>query len=249
MDKVIVLFSVAIFFFLGCEQQGGPTMPQYADKKVGVVLSGCGVYDGTEIHEAVITLLAIGKTKANIICMAPNVSQLHVINHLTGEESTDESRNVLVESARIARGDIKDMKDITAEDVDVLIFPGGFGAAKNLCDFAIKGKDCTVNLEVERLIKEMHAQKKPMGFVCIAPVIAAKVLGEYEPTLTIGSDEATAAAIEAMGGKHVVRAVNEIAVCEANKIVSTPAYMLGSGITDVAPGIELLVLKVLELSK
>ncbi len=224
-------------------------MPQYIDKKVGVVLSGCGVYDGTEIHEAVITLLAIGKTKANVICMAPDIAQLHVINHIKGEESVGERRNVLVESARISRGDIKDIKDIKALDIDVLIFPGGFGAAKNLCDFAIKGKDCTVNPEVERLIKEMHAAKKPMGFICIAPVIAAKVLGEYAPTLTIGSDEGTAAAIDAMGGKHVVRAVNEIAVCDANRIVSTPAYMLGPGITDVASGIELLVLKVLELSK
>lgn len=249
MKKVTVLFSIAVMFFLGCEQQRGSAIPQYADKKVGVVLSGCGVYDGTEIHEAVITLLAIGKTKAKIICMAPDIAQLHVINHLKGEESAGEVRNVLVESARIARGDIKDIKDITSDDIDVLIFPGGFGAAKNLCDFAVKGKDCSVNLEVERLIKEMHAAKKPMGFVCIAPVIAAKVLGEYAPTLTIGSDEATAAAIEAMGAKHVVRAVNEIAVCDANKIVSTPAYMLGPGITDVASGIDLLVLKVLELSR
>lgn len=249
MKKVVVLCAVATFLFLGCEQQGGQAMPQYTGKKVGVVLSGCGVYDGAEIHEAVLTLLTIAKTNASIICMAPDISQLHVINHLKGEESTGESRNVLVESARIARGDIKDMKDITAADIDVLIFPGGFGAAKNLCDFAIKGKDCSVNLEVERLVKEMHEAKKPMGFVCIAPVIAAKVLGEHTPTLTIGSDEATAAAIEDMGGKHVVRAVNEIAVCDANKIVSTPAYMLGPGISDVAAGIELLVLKVLELSK
>ena len=126
MTKIIMLLTIAVFVFLGCEQQGGQAMPQYADKKVGVVLSGCGVYDGAEIHEAVITLLAIGKTKANIICMAPDIAQLHVINHLKGEESTGESRNVLVESARIARGDIKDIKDITAEDIDVLIFPGGF---------------------------------------------------------------------------------------------------------------------------
>jgi len=249
MGKLIMLIYTAIFVFIGCEQQGGTAMPQYTNKKVGVVLAGCGVYDGTEIHEAVITLLAIGKTKASIICMAPDITQLHVINHLKGEESTGERRNVLVESARIARGDIKDIKDITAKDIDVLIFPGGFGAAKNLCDFAIKGKDCSVNPEVERLIKEMHAAKKPMGFVCIAPVIAAKVLGAYAPTLTIGSDEGTATAIEAMGGKHVVRAVNEIAVCDVNKIVSTPAYMLGPGITHVATGIELLVLKVLELSR
>jgi len=249
MSRIITLLSIGVFVFLACAQQGGQAMPQYPGKKVGVVLSGCGVYDGAEVHEAVITLLALDKTKAQIICMAPDIAQLHVINHLKGEESVGESRNVLVEAARIARGDIKDIKGITADDIDALIFPGGFGAAKNLCDFAVKGKDCTVNQEVERLIKEMHAAKKPMGFVCIAPVLAAKVLGEYSPILTIGSDEATAAAIEDMGGKHVVRAVNEIAVCDANKIVSTPAYMLGPGISDVAPGIELLVLKVLELSK
>jgi enhancing lycopene biosynthesis protein 2 len=249
MIRIITLLSIGIFLFLACEQQGEQAMPQYPGKKVGVVLSGCGVYDGAEVHEAVLTLLTLDKTKAQIICMAPDIAQLHVINHLKGEESAGESRNVLVEAARIARGDIKDIKSISSDDIDALIFPGGFGAAKNLCDFAVKGKDCTVNPEVERLIKEMHAAKKPMGFVCIAPVLAAKVLGEYGPTLTIGSDEGTAAAIEDMGGMHVVRAVNEIAVCEANKIVSTPAYMLGPGISDVAPGIELLVLKVLELSK
>jgi enhancing lycopene biosynthesis protein 2 len=249
MYRMISIFFIAILIILACEQQGGQAMPQYPDKKVGVVLSGCGVYDGSEIHEAVITLLALGKTKAQIVCMAPDIEQLHVINHLKGEESAGESRNVLVESARIARGDIKDIKEVKAEELDALIIPGGFGAAKNLCDFAVKGTDCTVNPEVERLIKEMHAAKKPMGFVCIAPVIAAKVLGEHSPKLTIGSDEVTATAIEAMGGIHVVKAVNEIAVCEKNNIVSTPAYMLGPGIADVAAGIDMLVLRVLELSK
>ncbi len=249
MRTIIGLSILALIAFQGCEQQGGQVMPTYADKKVGVVLSGCGVYDGAEIHEAVLTLLTLGKTKAQVICMAPDISQLHVINHLKGEESTGESRNVLVESARIARGEIKDMKDITADDIDALIFPGGFGAAKNLCDFALKGKDCMVNHEVERLVKEMYEAKKPMGFVCIAPVIAAKVLGAHGPTLTIGSDEQTAAAIEAMGGKHVAKAVGEIAVCEGTRVVSTPAYMLGPGITDVAAGIEKLVYKVLEMTK
>lgn len=249
MRTIIVLSILALIAFLGCEQQGGQVMPQYADKKVGVVLSGCGVYDGSEIHEAVITLLALDKTKAQVICMAPDIAQLHVINHLKGEESTGESRNVLVEAARIARGEIKDIKDFSANDIDALIFPGGFGAAKNLCDFALKGKDCMVNQKVERLVKEMHEAKKPMGFICIAPVIAAKVLGEHGPTLTIGSDEGTAAAIEAMGGKHVVKKVDEIEVCAGTRIVSTPAYMLGPGISDVAAGIEKLVYKVLELSK
>lgn len=249
MRQVLPLLMIGLLGFLNCAEEGGKATPQYQDKKVGVVLSGCGVYDGAEIHEAVLTMLTIDKTGAQIICMAPDVAQLHVINHMSGEEVKGESRNVLTESARIARGNIKDIKEVSADDLDALIFPGGFGAAKNLCDFAIKGKDCTVNPEVERLIKEMHAVEKPMGFVCIAPALAAKVLGEHGPTLTIGSDEGTAAAIEAMGGKHVVRKVDEIAVCEANKVVSTPAYMLGPNISNVASGVEKLVLKVLELTK
>lgn len=249
MRKVLLLCMIALVGFLSCAEERGKAMPQYPDKKVGVVLSGSGVYDGAEIHEAVVTLLAIDKTGAEIIAMAPNIAQLHVVNHLTGEEAKGQTRNVLIESARIARGNIKDMKEVSAEDLDALIFPGGFGAAKNLCDFAIKGKDCSVNPEVERLIKEMYEAKKPIGFVCIAPALGARVLGEYNPTLTIGSDEATAEAIEAMGGTHVVRKVDEIAIDETNKVVSTPAYMLGPTISHVAAGIEKLVLKVLEMTK
>ncbi len=224
-------------------------MAQYVGKKVGVVLSGCGVYDGAEIHEAVITLLALDRAGAQIICMAPDVSQMHVINHVKGEPVTGENRNVLVESARIARGEIKNMKDVKAADLDALIFPGGYGAAKNLCTFAIDGVNSKVNQEVERLIKEMHAAKKPMAFICIAPAIAAKVLGVHHPKLTIGNDTGTAQAIENMGGKHVVCKVDEIAVDEANKIVSAPAYMLGPTISHIAKGIEKCVEKALEMTK
>lgn len=223
-------------------------MAEYADKKVGVVLSGCGVYDGAEIQEAVLTLLALDRAGAEIICLAPDIPQYHVVNHISGQEVAGKTRNVLVEAARIARGSIKDMKEARAADLDALILPGGFGAAKNLSDFAVKGHDCTVNQEVERLIKEMHAARKPLGFICIAPVIAAKVLGEHHPKLTIGSDEETSRAIEALGGEHVTRRVDEIEVDETNKVVSTPAYMLGPNISDVAKGIERLALKVLELS-
>lgn len=251
--KSIIAFSLIVVLggwlsYAETEKEGG-VMAQYSDKKVGVVLSGCGVYDGAEIHESVLTLLALDKAGAQIVCMAPNIPQHHVVDHIVGQEVASESRNVLTEAARIARGDIKDMKDVSAADLDALVFPGGYGAAKNLCDFAIKGKDCAVNTDVERLIKEMHAAKKPIGFICIAPVIAAKVLGEYHPTLTIGSDEATAEAIEAMGGKHVIHKVDEIEVDETNRIVSTPAYMLGPNVSNVAGGIERLVLKVLELTK
>ena len=224
-------------------------MAQYEGKKVGVVLSGCGVYDGAEIHESVITLLALDKAGAKVICMAPDVPQMHVINHMKGEPAEGENRNVLIESARIARGEIKNMKDVTATDLDALIFPGGFGAAKNLCTFAVDGVDCKVNAEVERLVNEMHRAKKPIGFICIAPAMAAKILGSHQPKLTIGSDPGTAQAIEKMGGKHVECTVYEAAVDDVNKVVSTPAYMLGPSIAHVAKGIEKCVEQVLKIAK
>ena len=153
--------------------------------KVGVVLSGCGVNDGTEIHESVLTLLFLNRAGAEVQCMAPDVDQLHVINHLTGEEATGDTRNVLVESARIARGDIVDISTVKSGDLDALIFPGGFGAAKNLCDFAIKGADCIVNPEVLRLTKEMVSSKKPVGVICIAPALMAKVMENEDVNVNV----------------------------------------------------------------
>ena len=217
--------------------------------KVGVVLSGCGVNDGTEIHESVITLLALNRAGADAQCMAPDVDQLHVINHLTGEEAEGETRNVLVEAARIARGDIVDISTVKGGDLDALIFPGGFGAAKNLCNFAIKGVDCIVNPEVLRLTKEMVSSKKPVGVICIAPALMAKVMenADVNVNLTIGTDQETASAIEEMGSTHVSCPVQEYVVDRENKIVSTPAYMLANQISEAAVGIEKLVQEVLSL--
>ncbi len=214
--------------------------------KIGVLLSGCGVFDGSEIHEAVLTLLALDRAGAEIVCLAPNVEQAHVIDHLTQKE-TGEKRNVLVESARIARGEVKDLKDVRAADLDGLTIPGGFGAAKNLSDFAFKGQDATVLPDVQRLLSEMVAAGKPVGAICIAPATLTRALSDKKPEVTIGSDQGTAAAIEAMGGTHKTCSVDMIHVDEANKIVSTPAYMLGPSIKNVAEGIEKLVAKVLEL--
>ena len=222
-------------------------MADYSTKKVGVVLAGCGVFDGAEIQEAVITLLTLDEANAQVICMAPDIEQMHVIDHTKGEPAEGEKRNVLTEAARIARGDIKDIAEIKAADLDALIFPGGFGVAKNLCTFATEGTQCSVNPEVERLVKQVHEVKKPIGFICIAPAMAAKILGEHQPKLTIGNDKGTAEAIEAMGGIHVECQVDEIAVDEKNKIVSTPAYMLGPSIAQVAKGIRKCVDKVLEM--
>lgn len=216
--------------------------------KVGVLLSGCGVFDGTEIHEAVLTLLALDRAGVEIVCMAPNVEQAHVINHLT-QEVTAEKRNVLVESARIARGEIKDLKDVQAGDLDALIMPGGFGAAKNLSDFAFKGPEATVHPEVKRLLNDLAAAGKPIGAICIAPATLTKALADRTPEVTIGTDAGTASAIEAMGGRHKSCSVDMIHLDVGNKLVSTPAYMLGPGIKDVALGIEKLVARVVALAK
>lgn len=215
-------------------------------KKIGVVLSGCGVYDGSEIHEAVLTLLAIDRQGCTAVCMAPNVD-LAVINHLTTLE-TGEKRNVLVESARIARGSIRDIKEVKSGDLDAIIFPGGFGAAKNLCDFALKGAAASVNPEVARLLKEMAAVKKPIGAVCIAPALIAAVLGkDYSPTVTIGNDPGTAAEIDKTGAKHQACPVTGFVIDAKNKLVTSPAYMLAKRISEVAEGIDKCVREVVKL--
>jgi len=216
-------------------------------KKIGVLLSGCGVKDGSEIHEAVLTLLAIDRAGAQAICLAPN-GDLEVVNHLTGEP-TGEKRNILLESARIARGNIKEISHVKAADLDALILPGGFGAVKNLSDFAYKGADAKPNPEVARLVREVHAAKKPIGAICIAPATIAAILGrDHHPTLTIGNDKGTAEAMQKMGAKHQECPVREFTVDEKNKIVSTPAYMLAQRVSEAAEGIEKLVKKVMELS-
>lgn len=215
-------------------------------KKIGVVLSGCGVRDGSEIHEAVFTLLAIDQAGCEAVCMAPSI-EFPVTDHLTMQES-GEKRNVLVESARIARGNIRDIKEVKAADLDAVVFPGGFGAAKNLCDFAVKGAAATVNPEVSRLLKEMVSAGKPIGVICIAPAMLAAALGrDVAPTVTIGTDAGTAAEIEKTGSRHQECPVTEFVVDKKNKIVSTPAYMLANRISETYVGIEKCIREVIKL--
>ena len=215
-------------------------------KKIGVVLSGCGVRDGSEIHEAVFTLLAIDKHGAEAVCMAPN-ADFPVTDHLSMQES-GEKRNALVESARIARGNIRDIAEVKAADLDAIIFPGGFGAARNLCDFAVKGAAAAVHPEVARLLKEMAAAGKPIGAICIAPALISAALGrELAPTLTIGNDAGTAAEIAKTGAKHQNCPVTEIVVDAKNKLVSTPAYMLANRISEAYEGIDKCVREVIKL--
>ncbi len=214
--------------------------------RVGVLLAGCGFLDGTEIHEAVCTLLFLDRAGAEIVCFAPDSNQHHIINHLNQQEAMGR-RNVLEESARIARCEIKPLAQVKEADLDALIIPGGFGAAKNLCDFAFKGAEMTVKPEVDALVNQMADAGKPIGAICISPVILAKSLGSRKPSITIGNDSGTAQAIETMGGSHVDKPVDDIVVDEKLKLVTTPAYMVGPSIKHVAAGIEKLVEKVLAL--
>lgn len=216
-------------------------------KKVAVILAGSGVYDGSEIYESVITLLALDQQDAQVQCFAPNIPQMHVVNHLTGEVAEGETRQVLVEAARLARGQIKDIVEAKADDFDALIIPGGFGVAKNLSDFAVKGADMSVNPQVLALAQSFKAAAKPVGLICITPTLAAAIFGEGVQC-TIGQDADTAAAIETMGGKHVPTQVDEIVVDEAHKLVTTSAYMMAGRIRDAAAGINKLVDKVLALA-
>ena len=216
-------------------------------KKIGVVLSGAGVYDGSEIHEAVITLLAIARNGAQAVCFAPDKWQSDVVNHLTGETMA-ESRNVLIEAARITRGNVQPLAQASANDLDALIVPGGFGAAKNLSDFASNGSDCVVNDELKKLTQAMHHAGKPLGFMCIAPAMLPRIF-DFPLRLTIGTDINTAEVLEEMGAEHVPCPVDDIVIDEENKVVTTPAYMLAEDIAQAATGIEKLVARVLVLAE
>ena len=211
-----------------------------------VILSGCGNKDGAEIHESVMTLWAIHKHGADFQCFAPDIPQHHVLNFITGREM-DETRNVLVESARIARGNIKDLKDYHAADYAGLILPGGLGAAKNLSTFAFDGPHCFVNEDVERAVRETAAQGKPIGALCIAPAIVAKILGNI--TVTIGQDPATEAALAEMGASHEKTTHGEIVIDKEKRIVTTPCYMLNARVDQIGEGAEKLVLALLEMAR
>ncbi len=206
---------------------------------VGVVLAGCGFLDGAEIHESVLSLYFLDRAGFDIHCFAPDKPQHHVINHLTGEPMA-ETRNVLVEAARIARGKVKPLSQAQMSHIDALVIPGGYGAAKNLSDLAFRGAQAEVDGDLVRLIGEAVTAHKPIVAICISPAVVAAALHKLGrgATLTIGHDEGTAQAIEQLGSQHKTCAVTHAVVDEANRIISTPAYMLGPGPKDVGAGIE-----------
>ena len=207
-------------------------------KKFAIILAGCGVYDGSEIHEAVMSMYAVMKNGAEYQLFAPDIQQHHVVNHLTGAEMP-ETRNVLVESARIARGNILPLNKLNLRDFDALIFPGGFGVAKNLCSYAFKGADCDVRPLVSKVIKDAVSKCKPIGALCISPVLFAKILKNV--TITVGPEEADAANVKVMGAKHIATNHGEVIIDEKHRLFSTPCYQLESTIVQIAEGADNLV--------
>lgn len=215
-------------------------------KPIAVILSGCGVFDGSEIHESVLTMLSLSKNDVEICFFAPNREQLDVINHIN-EETNQEKRNIMVESSRISRGKIAPLSSADAKKFSAVIIPGGFGVAKNLSNFAIKGSDCEIDKDLLTFCREIHQQGKPMGLMCIAPVMLPKILNKAVK-LTIGNDKKTIAQIEQMGGTHIICSFDDIVVDEDNKVITTPAYMLASSPNEAWQGINKLVKKVIELA-
>lgn len=212
-------------------------------KKFAIILSGCGVFDGAEIHESVLTMLAVDQNGCSYTVFAPDIYQHHVVDHLSGKE-TGEKRNILTESARIARGNIKALKEFRAEDFDALILPGGFGAAKNLSSFAFDGADMNVNEELKNAILSMSASGKPVGAMCIAPVILARLFPDAQ--LTIGNDNATATHIEKMGSRHITASHSDVVIDKKNKLFTTPCYMFDVSVTVIASATDKLVKEMLK---
>ena len=217
--------------------------------KIAIILSGCGVFDGSEIHEATCTMLNIDKQGAEYQCFAPNETQSKVVNHFTHKIEENSERNILVEAARIARGNIKDIRDFNIIDFDAVIFPGGSGAVTNLCDFFEKGRACEVNPEVVRVINDCYESQMPIGAICIAPALIAHILGQHKIVVTIGNDKQVASVIEENGAIHKECKADEIAVDEKHKIVTTPAYMLAKSIKEVDNGIAKLVAEIIRLGR
>lgn len=219
--------------------------------KFAVILSGCGVFDGSEIHESVCALLAIDEAGCAYQCFAPNTWQAKTVDHFTGNTAAlagdDDNRNVLAESARIARGNIKDLSEFNPKEFDAVIFPGGFGAALNWSSFAAKGPACEVNEEITRALVQSHKEGIVIGAMCIAPTVIAKVLGKHHIKVTIGNDKAIAAGIEKMGAAHQNCEATEVCVDEENKIVTVPAYMLSKTISQINAGAHNLVSAALDL--
>lgn len=220
-------------------------------KRIGVVLCGSGSRDGSEIQESVIAMLSLLEEGAELQCLSLNKPQVRVVDHIS-DSTTQEKRNMMTESARIARGKILDIADKPAEtwaaELDGLVIPGGFGVAFNLCSFAEHGDRMKVDSTLEKLLHAMYIKKKPIGAICIAPVILAKVFGEYHPKITIGTNEDTAAKVEKMGAVHVHCQPDDCVVDSAHKLVSTPAYMLADHCSEFYPGVKKLAHNVLKMA-
>lgn len=208
--------------------------------RIAVILSGCGFLDGAEIQESVLSLYFLDEKGCKVTCFAPDKDQFHVVDHVTGQP-TLESRNVMTEAARICRGEIRPLADLKMQDFDAIVMPGGYGAAKNLSDLAIRGADCEVEPDLSKVLAAAVLERKPIVAICIAPAVLAaalRTMRSHAVTLTIGTDEETSQVLTSLGARHQRCTVSEIAVDSDHRVVSTPAYMLGEGPAAVGAGIR-----------
>ena len=212
--------------------------------KVGFILSGAGVFDGAELHESVLCLLALDREDADVVFIAPDKDQFHVVNHQTGTPE-EGARSVLVEAARLARGPVRPMAEVSADELDAVLMPGGFGAAKNLCTWAFDGAAGEVDADVTRLLSEVHEQGKWIAACCIAPAILAKLFGSKGVKVTLGTGEDDAAEIGKTGAHHEACSVDNLCIDETNRFITTPAYMEATRIRDLEPGISKMVSQLL----
>ncbi len=216
-------------------------------KKIGVIISGCGVFDGAEIQETVATLAALENHGLEAVCFAPDINQMHVVNHLTQEVAEGEKRNVLVESARIVRGNISSLMENSCDQLDGIILPGGFGAAKNLSDYALKGDQLEVNSILTEVLKKVNRMGKPIAALCISPIVLARVFGDKSPTLTLGADGSDAKNLVTLGGEHQVTTHEEVIVDPQNKLVTGPCYMLDATVGNIIRGADAVVAELKKL--
>lgn len=207
---------------------------------IAVVLSGCGRADGSEIHESVCALLCLENMGCTYQCFAPDIKQAAVINHVNNQPMS-EKRNVLIEAARIARGNILDIKEFNPDDFDGIIFPGGMGAVTNWCDFAEKGTDCTVNTSIYSVIRQCYDKKLVIGAMCIAPVLIAMVLADKKVHFTLGAGGNMAKKLEALGAVHEEVGVSDVCIDRKNLVCTTPAYMLATNMIEVCQGAQNMI--------
>lgn len=228
-------------------------MKEKSIKKCALILAGCGAKDGAEITESVSLMIAFDQAHFHVQAFAPNRSFHHVIDHAADQIVESENRNMLVESARIARGNVLPLQELAEDDYDVICFAGGFGVAKNFCNFASEGKNAVLENDVKDILFRFIRAHKIVSALCISPILlalAAKELQLKDAKITLGDGSSEAAEIvQTWGITHEPKKVHEASIDKVNRFVTAPAYMdaqaspkdIFASATSLVKGVESLL--------